>query len=49
MKNLSKVLMVAMLGVGLAMVVCSCEKGPAEKVGEKIDNGVQDLKDAVRK
>jgi hypothetical protein len=25
-----------------------CKKGPVEKLGEKIDNGVQNTKDAAR-
>jgi len=31
----------------IGVVVTSCNKGPAEKVGEKIDNGVQNTKDAL--
>jgi hypothetical protein len=32
---------------GLAMFAGCAEKGPAEKAGESIDKGVQDVKDTV--
>ena len=36
------------LGVGALFFFAGCEaEGPAEKAGEKIDQGVQDAKDAV--
>ena len=35
------------LCLGLAGLVTSCEKGPAQKVGESIDKGVQNTKDAL--
>ena len=38
----------ASLLLGVAVLCTGCEsKGPAEKAGESIDNGVQDVKDAV--
>ena len=47
MKEKAKVLLTALLAVALCAIVISCQKGPAEKAGEKIDNAVQDTKDAV--
>jgi hypothetical protein len=38
-------LYVALAGVSIV----GCEKGPAEKAGEKVDNAVDDMKDAVTK
>jgi hypothetical protein len=48
MKKMSNILIVGLLGLGLTTLLVSCKKGPAEKVGEKIDNAVQDTKDAAR-
>ena len=45
---MKKILTLALLSFSLAVFVASCKKGPAEKVGEKIDNAVQDTKDAAR-
>ena len=39
---------VAFVGVCLAGLTVACDKGPAQKAGEKIDNAVQDTKDSVR-
>jgi hypothetical protein len=38
----------ALFSLGLAVLMSGCEKGPVEKLGEKIDNGVQNTKDAAR-
>lgn len=48
MKRLQKFLLLALFSVSVATLLSSCEKGPAEKLGEKIDNGVQNTKDAAR-
>jgi len=39
---------VALVGLCLAGLTMACDKGPAQKAGEKIDNAVQDTKDAAR-
>ena len=43
-----KIALLAMLCIGVATVIVSCEKGPAEKAGKKIDDAVQDTRDAAR-
>lgn len=48
MNKINKTLVSAMLGLSLAILAGSCKKGPAEKVGEKIDNAIQDSKDTAR-
>jgi hypothetical protein len=48
MKKTRQFLILGLLGLGLTAMLASCKKGPAEKVGEKIDNAVQDTKDAAR-
>jgi hypothetical protein len=48
MTKMTKTVMAATLALSLMGFVSSCEKGPAEKVGEKIDNAVQDTKDAAK-
>jgi len=48
MTKTTRILTALVLGLGLASFVSSCEKGPAEKAGEKIDNAVKDTKDAVK-
>lgn len=47
MQKISRIVLLALMGISLAGIVNSCNKGPAEKVGEKIDNAVQDTKDAA--
>ena len=47
MKN-AKTLTMITLGLCLAGLAASCDKGPAQKAGEKIDNAVQDTKDTVK-
>jgi hypothetical protein len=47
MTKTTKVLFIAMMGLGMGAILMSCQKGPAQKAGEKIDNTVQDTKDAV--
>jgi hypothetical protein len=47
MKETTKILMAAVVVGLLAATSMSCNKGPAEKVGESIDKGVQNTKDAV--
>jgi hypothetical protein len=46
--KITKMFYVALVGVCLAGLTLACDKGPAQKAGEKIDNAVQDTKDAVR-
>jgi len=41
------IVVLALVGVALGTVACP-EKGPAEKVGEKIDDAVDKTKDAVK-
>jgi len=36
-----------MLALSLIMLLSACEKGPAEKAGEKIDKAVENTKDKV--
>ena len=48
MNKYGKILLAAMLIFNLAAIVSSCKRGPAEKLGQDIDNGVQNTKDAVR-
>jgi len=33
--------------IGSAAILVGCEKGPAENAGAKVDQGVQNVKDAV--
>jgi|GEM_PF-2877558 hypothetical protein len=46
--KISKMFYVALVGLCLAGLTMACDKGPAQKAGEKIDNAVQDTKDAAR-
>ncbi|HXC65028.1 MAG TPA: hypothetical protein VNZ67_11770 [bacterium] len=46
--KITKLFYVALVGACLAGLTIACDKGPAQKAGEKIDNAVQDTKDAVR-
>jgi hypothetical protein len=46
--KMTMMLYTALVGVCLAVLTVACDKGPAQKAGEKIDNAVQDTKDAVR-
>ena len=48
MGKLGKILLGGALVMGMALGSMSCEKGPAEKIGEKIDKGVQNTKDAAK-
>ena len=48
MNKYGKMLLAILLVFNVAAMVTSCAKGPAEKLGEKIDNGVQNTQDAVR-
>jgi len=48
MKKKSNILILSLLALILGAALASCNKGPVEKVGEKIDNAVQDTKDAAR-
>lgn len=47
MKKTPKLLILSLLALSLAGLAMSCKKGPAEKAGEKVDNAVQDTKDAA--
>lgn len=40
--------MTIMLVLSLTMIMSGCEKGPAEKAGEKIDQAIEKTKDAVK-
>ena len=44
--NMSKI-SIATLTLLLAMGLTACEKGPAEKAGEKIDNAVENAGDKI--
>ncbi|HTB34211.1 MAG TPA: hypothetical protein VK842_05075 [bacterium] len=46
--KIAKLFYVALVGVCLAGLTVACDKGPAQKAGEKIDDAVQDTKDSVR-
>lgn len=35
------------MALTLSTVLIGCEKGPAEKAGEKIDNAVEDVQDSA--
>lgn len=35
------------MALTLSTVLIGCEKGPAEKAGEKIDNAVEDMRDGA--
>jgi hypothetical protein len=48
MRKSVKIIMAGALVLGMALTAMSCQKGPAERAGEKIDNGVQNVKDAAR-
>ena len=48
MQKSVKIIMAGALVLGMALSAMSCQKGPAERAGEKIDNGVQNVKDAAR-
>jgi len=43
----NKATRLACLLLGMLAVGAGCEKGPAEKAGAKIDEGVQKAKDAI--
>jgi len=45
--KITKLFYMALLGIALAALTVACDKGPAQKAGEKIDNAVQDSKDAA--
>lgn len=40
--------MTIVLAFSLTMMLSSCEKGPAEKAGEQIDQAVEKTKDTVK-
>ncbi|MFT6164897.1 MAG: hypothetical protein ACJA1T_000912 [Zhongshania aliphaticivorans] len=42
----SKLLVAFFIVVSAMFAISACEKGPAEKAGESIDQGVEDTKDA---
>ncbi len=44
----TKSVVMGLLCACLAGMLVSCQKGPAQKAGEKIDNAVQDTKDTAR-
>ena len=46
--KITTALYVGLVGACLAGLTIACDKGPAQKAGEQIDNAVQDTKDAVR-
>ncbi len=47
-KTISTLVVVTMLGAaGTMMLACEREKGPVEKAGEKVDNVVDNISDAV--
>jgi hypothetical protein len=48
MKAHRKIAAAILLGLGLTLEMAACKPGPAENVGEKIDQAVQDSKDAAR-
>jgi len=47
MKNLTKVIFLCVLCSFVAVATIGCEKGPAEKAGEKLDEAVDSVKKAV--
>jgi len=47
MKNLKKVIFLSILCSFVAVVTIGCEKGPAEKAGQKVDEAVDSAKKAV--
>ena len=49
MENLKIVLIICVLCSFLAVATFSCEKGPAEKAGQKLDEVVDSAKEAVDK
>jgi hypothetical protein len=46
--KISKVLMAAILCAGLVSITASCKKDSGEKAGEKVDQAVQNTKDAAK-
>ncbi len=48
MEKMTKSVVRGLLCVCLAGMLLSCQKGPAQKAGEKIDNAIQDTKDTAR-
>lgn len=48
MKRTLNILFVGLLGLIIVGAISGCEKGPAEKAGQKIDEAVTDTKDAVK-
>jgi len=48
MKTRTRNFVEAILGLSLVGIVNAFKKGPAERVGEKIDNAVQETKNAAR-
>jgi hypothetical protein len=41
--------MIGLVCAALLFGLAACEKGPAEKAGERIDRAAKDVRDAVRK
>jgi hypothetical protein len=48
MEKTAKILLAALIGLGLISATASCKKDTAEKAGEKIDQAVQNTKDAAK-
>ena len=48
MQKSVKIILAGALVLGMALGSLACQKGPAERVGEKIDNGARNVKDAAR-
>lgn len=48
MKHVKSGMAWALVALALTLSLASCEKGPAQKVGEKIDNAVDDGKEKVQ-
>lgn len=46
-KGISTLTMVAILGSASALMIACEKKGPAEKAGEKIDEAIDNVSDAV--
>ncbi|GAA4097019.1 hypothetical protein [Zhongshania borealis] len=44
----SKILVAFFIVASAVFAVSACEKGPAEKAGERIDQGVENTKDAYQ-
>ena len=49
MKNIKKVIFLSVLCSFVAVATIGCEKGPAEKAGQKVDEAVDSVKKAVNK